>query len=99
MRQSKGQVNGFSLGAQNPSPHLEQVPQSVLQLAQLSPAAGSQIPLPQKPQSKGHELGVSPKVHWPSPHLGGALQSVGQVKSVSPGPQMPSPQKLIGPQS
>jgi hypothetical protein len=98
-RQSRGQLKGFSLGAQNPSPHREQMPQSAWQVPQLSPAVELQTPLPQEPQSMGQETGVSPNVHAPSPQRGPVLQSIGQVNIVSPGPQKPSPQKLMGPQS
>jgi len=94
-----GQLNGSSLGAQNPSPHREHGPQSTWHVAQLSPTEALHTPLPQNPQSIGHEAGVSPNVHAPSPHLGGVRQSMGQVNIVSPGPQKPSPQKPMGPQS
>ena len=94
-----GQLNGFSPGPQKPSPHRVQTPQSTWQVAQLSPMEALHTPLPQNPQSMGHEAGVSPKVQAPSPHLGGDPQSMGQVNIVSPGPQKPSPQKLMGPQS
>jgi hypothetical protein len=94
-----GHVKGFSLGAQNPSPHLVHLPQSTWHVAQLSPTCVLHTPLPQKPQSIGQETGVSPKVQAPSPHRGAVRQSIGHVNIDSPGPQKPSPQKLIGPQS
>jgi hypothetical protein len=90
---------GLSSSEQNPSPHLEQNPQSTWQLAQFSPADELQTPLPQKPQSMGHDPGVSPNVQAPSPHRGTLRQSKGQVKIVSPAPQKPSPQNVVGPQS
>jgi hypothetical protein len=99
MRQSIGQLKGFSPGPQKPSPHRVQKPQSAWHVEQLSPWNPSQIPLPQKPQSKGHDAGVSPKVHAPSPQRGGVRQSIGQVKAVSVGPQIASPQKPMLPQS
>ena len=81
-----------------------QVPQSLMQVAQVSPAP--QVPSPQvpgqAPQSPGQVEQVSEPVQKPSPQITHIPQSVGQVAQSSPRmkSQRPSPQEpLHRPQS
>ena len=90
-----------------PSPQLGQTPQSLSQLAQVSPLLASQTPLPQlsqAPQSALQLAQVSPSLalQTPSPQAFGHVpQSAGQLLQLSPPItlQTPSPQTLHAPQS
>ena len=109
--QSRSQSMHDSPAAQTPSPQDEhggssqgQTWQSMAQLLQFSPAAGSQMPLlhsgPAPSQSCGQSPGVSPPEHTPLPQSGGPQspedtgnpQSLVQLRQSSPAWQMLSPQ-------
>jgi hypothetical protein len=87
--------------SQNPSPHVEQEPQSAAHDAQDSPALALHDPSPQRgqlvPQSPGQLVQLSAPLQMPSPHAAHAPQSPGQLPQVSLR-QIPSPQ-TGGPQS
>ena len=96
--QSIGHDAHVSEGSHCLSPQeVGQRPQSVGQILQLSPWAGSQTLLPQHlPQSSGQDLQSSLALarHCPSPHVAGHLpQSCGQLEHDSLASHVASPQE------